>query len=216
MRIISSGAANKLGVSKVNRTDGDGPITFVEVLDTIKNAGSADKVQLGEILDRFGRRAFGPFLLVPALIAILPVIGMLPGVSLAMAGIEIAVSLDLVLGKRGLKLPKRVRSLSVPRKTLSRSVELARPFAKWTSKIVRTRLTAIVQGEARFLVGALALLLAVLMLIGALVPGGIVAPAIAMMILGLGLTSHDGVLVLLALLIALGSMGAIGWWFLLR
>ncbi len=197
-------------------TDGEGPLTFLEVLDTIDGAGSADKVQLGEILDKFGRRAFGPFLLVPALIAILPVIGMLPGVSLAMAAIEIAVAVDLVLGKRGLHLPKRVRSLAVPRKALSRSLALTRPFAHWAGRYVHTRLTPIVQGEARFLVGVLALLLAVLMLIGALVPGGIVAPAIAMMILGLGLTSHDGVLILVALALALGSLGLATWWFLLR
>jgi hypothetical protein len=192
----------------------DGPLTFAEVLDTLEGAGRAEKLNLGSVLDSFGRRAFGPFLLVPALIAVLPVVGALPGVSLATAGVELIVATQLALGERRLHLPRRVRSVPIPRKALSFSVRTLRPMAHRIGRLVRPRLRNLTNGGGRLAVGALALILAVLMLIGALVPGGIVLPALGMIILGLGLTSQDGVLILASLTFAVGSI-ALGLWWLL-
>lgn len=192
----------------------DGPLTFVQVLDAIERAGNADKVTLGEILDSFGRRAFGPLLLVPAVIAILPVVGALPGVSLLTAGLECAVSVELLLGKRGFRLPERMRRLTIPRKILGRSLKLLRPTARFSERFVRPRLTGIVNGGAKQLVGALALIVALLMFLGALVPGAIVPPAIAMIVLALGLTSRDGVLILASFVLAVGNIGLVVWWLL--
>ncbi|MFZ1988317.1 MAG: exopolysaccharide biosynthesis protein [Alphaproteobacteria bacterium] len=192
----------------------DGPLTFLQVLDAIESAGKADKVTIGEILDSFGRRAFGPLLLVPAVIAILPVVGALPGVSLLTAGLECAVSVELLLGKRGFRLPKRVRGLAIPRKLLGRSLKLMRPTARFSERFVRPRLTGLVNGGAKQVVGGLAVIVALLMMLGALVPGAIVPPAIAMIILALGLTSRDGVLVLASLVLALGNIGLVAWWLL--
>jgi len=192
----------------------DGPLTFVQVLDAIESAGKADKVTLGEILDNFGQRAFGPLLLVPAVIAILPGVGALPGVSLLTAGLECAVSIELLLGKRGFRLPKRVRKLAIPRKLLRRSLKLMRPTARFTERFVRARLTGLVNGGAKQAVGGLAVIVALLMFLGALVPGAIVPPAIAMIALALGLTSRDGVLILASLVLALGNVGLVAWWLL--
>jgi hypothetical protein len=198
----------------MNTPSPDGPLSFSQVLDTIESAGKADKVTLGEILDSFGQRAFGPLLLVPAVIAILPVVGILPGVSLLMAGLECAVSIELLLGKRGFRLPNRVRKLTIPRKLLMRSLKLMRPAARFSERFVRPRLELLVNGGARQVAGALAVIVASLMLVGALLPGAIVPPAIAMIILALGLTSRDGVLVLASLALALGNIGLVAWWLL--
>jgi hypothetical protein len=193
---------------------GDGPLSFSQVLDTIENAGNAEKVTLGEILDGFGQRAFGPFLLVPALIAILPIVGALPGVSLLTAGLSLAVAIELLLGRRGFHLPSRVRHIVIRRKVLATSLRFVRPLARFSERFIRPRLSGLVNGGATQIVGALAVTLALLMLIGALVPGAIVPPAIAMIILALGLTSRDGVLVLAALTLTLGNIGLVLWWLL--
>jgi hypothetical protein len=191
----------------------DAPLSFLDVLDTIERAGQADRVNLGEILDSFGNRAFGPFMLVPALVAVLPVVGALPGVSLVMAGVELVVALQFVLGERRLHLPKRVRQLAIPRRALSFSLRMVRPVAKWAGKVVKPRLRLLTDG-GRLATGALAVLLALLMFVGALVPGGIVPPALGMIVLGLGLTSQDGVLIVGSLTFAVASI-ALGLWWLL-
>ena len=198
----------------MDQPTGEGPLTFAEVLDTLELAGRSEKLNLGSILDSFGRRAFGPFLLVPALIAVLPLVGALPGVSLATAGVEVIVALQLALGERRLHLPRRIRSIGIPRRALAFSVRTLRPMAHTIGRLVRPRLRSFTNGGARLAVGALALILALLMLVGALVPGGIVLPALGMIILGLGLTSQDGVLILVSLTLALGSIGLGLWWLL--
>ena len=198
----------------LDQPTGEHPLTFSEVLDTLEGAGSAERLSLGDILDSFGRRAFGPFLLVPALIAVLPVVGALPGVSLVTAGVELVVAGQLALGERRLHLPKRVRAIVIPRRALSFSIRMLRPMAHTIGRLVRPRLRGLTNGGARVAVGALAVILAVLMLVGALVPGGIVLPALGMIILGLGLTSQDGALILASLTFAVGSIGLLLWWLL--
>jgi len=201
--------------SDVDPGPSDGPLSFSQVLDRMETAGTAETVSLGELLGSFGRRAFGPFLLVPALVAILPVVGALPGVSLLTAIIELGVSVQLALGQRGLHLPERIRRVAVPRKALMLSVRLMRPVAHAAGHAVRPRLQMLTtDGGARMAAGVLALTLAALMLIGALIPGGIVLPAIGMIVLALGLTSRDGLLLVIALAFGLGSIGAGLWWML--
>lgn len=187
------------------------PLSFDEVLDIIEGAGIADNVTIGDLQDAFGRRAFGPFLLAPALIAVLPVVGALPGVSIATALVDLAVSVELALGQRRLNLPKWARGLAVPRKPLRRAIKLVRPVSRWAGKVVKPRLQHVVNGRTRSATGALAVLLSSLMLVGALVPGGSVLPALAVIILALGLTSQDGVLVLLSAALGLGSVGLVLW-----
>lgn len=200
------------GFERARRAAQDGrPLSFDEVLDIIEGAGLAENVTIGDLQDAFGRRAFGPFLLVPALIAVLPVVGALPGVSIGTALVDLAVSVELALGQRRFNLPKWARGLAVPRKPLKQAIKLVRPVSRWAGKIVKPRLQHVVNGRTRMLTGAFAVSLSSLMLVGALVPGGSVLPALAMILLALGLTSQDGVLVLLSGALGLGSFGLVLW-----
>jgi hypothetical protein len=196
--------------------DDDGPLSFNDVLDTIEHAGQNDSVTLGEILDAFAGRAFGSLLLVPAIVAILPVVGALPAVSLTTASIDLVFSIQLMLGERGFHLPERVRRLGIPRTALSRAIDMIRPVARWVGPLVHPRWQALTDREAHWAIGAVAVILSGAMLIGALVPGGIVLPATAMIILGLGLTSHDGVVVVIASALGLGSLALAYWWLIMH
>lgn len=190
----------------MRRARNGGPLSFSDVLNILGGAGNGSRVTVQDLMDAFGRRAFGPFLLIPAVIAILPVVGALPGVSTFVALIEVVVALELALGTRRVKLPGFARRLAVPRWTLKRSIQVIQPFARWVGRFIRPRLQGLSGGLLRQFSGLLALALAILMLIGAMLPGTIVPPAIAMILLSLGLTSRDGLLVLIAAAIGAGSI----------
>jgi hypothetical protein len=214
MTAHSDGAAGDgcAGFERARRAAQEGrPLSLDEVLDIIEGAGQADKVTIGDLQDAFGRRAFGPFLLVPALIAILPVVGALPGVSVGTALADLAVSAALALGHKRVNLPGWARRMAVARKPLRQSIKLIRPVSRWAGKVVKPRLQHVVNGQTRLLTGALAVVLSSLMLVGSLVPGGSVVPALGMILLSLGLTSQDGVLILLSGALGAGSVGLVLW-----
>jgi hypothetical protein len=50
------------------------------VLEQIREATSGDSVSFGEFIDALGQRAYGPMMLVPAIIAVAPT-GAIPGMS---------------------------------------------------------------------------------------------------------------------------------------
>ena len=185
----------------------DRALTITEVLDAIEGAGSLEKVTVGEILDSFGRRAYGPMLLVPALVAALPVVGALPGVSMATAAIDLVIAAQLLLDKDGgVKLPKVLRSVSVPKRALNFGLRWVRPVAKRIDPLIKSdRLAFLTKEPFKRIDAALAVFIALAMCVGSLLPGTIFPPAVAMIVLALGLTSRDGVLILLAAAVAIGS-----------
>jgi hypothetical protein len=190
---------------------GDRALSITEVLDVIEGAGQRDKVSLGEIFDSFGRRSYGPMLLVPALVAVFPVVGALPGVSITTSVIDLVFAIQLLLNQDGPKLPKLLRSIEVPRRALNFGLRWARPVAKRINPFIKSeRLAWLTEKPFKFANGALAVFVALAMCAGSLLPGTILPPALAMIILALGLTSRDGVLVLLAAALALGSAVLIG------
>ncbi len=172
-------------------------------------------VRLGALLDEVAGRAFGPLLLVPALLAILPVIGAIPGMSVLTAGLLALIAGQALLGRRQPWMPARLRRLPVRRRPLAEGVTRAEPWLRRIDRVLRPRLTWMTRGP-----GLLAAMLCVLAMAGlmvplAVVPFGVMAPGTAVFLVALGVTAEDGAWTLAgclaALAAALASLRLLGW-----
>lgn len=181
--------------------DGGPGLSLEEVLDRLVEARDGGEMSVDDVLAAFGPRAFGPLLLVPALIAITPVIGALPGVSWGCSALVVLVSIQFLLSSRKMWLPGFIRRAHMPDRRFDAMMERVRPWFRRIGFLFRPRLQILLHPVVVWFVGLLCLALGLAMFVFSVVPGGIVIPAAAVLLLALALTTHDGLLLLFGLFI---------------
>ena len=175
--------------------DGASSLSLTDVLDKLADKAGEDTVTLGDLLGAFGRRAYGPLLLIPAIVAVAPT-GAIPGMSIVTGSLVGLVALQLLVGRPSPWLPPRLLRISFSRELLDRSIGKARPVASWTERFIRPRLTFLTSAPFPQIAAIICILMAASMYPLALVPFGVALPGTAVGVIGLGLTSQDGALVL--------------------
>ena len=166
-----------------------------EVLDSTIEETEGDKVTLGEIMDSLGARSFGPLILFLALIAISP-IGMIPGMSIITGSLLILICGQILLFRNHPWLPEKLTSKEFSREKLEETVEKARPWALKLDRFMTERLVFLSQTPMLQIIALVCIALAISFYPLALVPFGVLAPAVAILIFGLGLTVSDGIVLL--------------------
>ncbi|GGE34053.1 hypothetical protein GCM10011367_05630 [Marinicauda pacifica] len=187
------------------------PSSLQDVLEDLTKEGDSETISVDDILEALAHRSFGPLLLIPALLSVLPVVGALPGVSYAMAGLAFFISFHFVVSKPKLWLPSPIRNMKMDRDGFEKGLEKSRPVIKWIDRMVVPRFALALRDPMPRLISILCLLVSILMLIYASVPGGIVIPAVALILLSLGLTTHDGIVIVLGILASLATIGGSVW-----
>lgn len=172
-----------------------------------------ETVAFGELLEAVGVQAYGPLLLVPALIAALPVIGAIPGMSIVTGSVIGLIALQVLIGRRQPWLPKRLTSFSFKREPLVKGVEWAEPKLEKVDRFIRPRKTFLVRGPARHFVALAAILNAVLFYPAAFLPFAVTAPALTVALLAVGVTTTDGNWVIAGYLGTALSTGLIAYLF---
>lgn len=124
-------------------TDDRVPGPIRAILHDLRAMGAAERVSVGDLMDRFGAASFAPALMVPALIVVSPLSGIffLPTVM----GLTMAlIALQMLVGRRSLWLPAviRARGLSGPR--LIRAAERLERPAAWLDRRTRRRMPVFV------------------------------------------------------------------------
>lgn len=181
------------------------------VLDELAEGTSGHEVSIGELMQAIGTRAFGPLLLVPAIIAISP-IGAIPGFSILMGIIIILIATQLLGMRRHPWIPQRLEKFSFGRQRLHRTLKLIRPYAEKIDLVLKPRLDFLTGPPFVQLVAVACLVMAALMFPLALVPFGVLFPGLAVALLALGLTAHDGLLILMGLAVSLSASWLAGSW----
>jgi len=188
------------------------PGSLVELLRLIERTrDGSSSVRLGAVLDMIGRRSFGPMLLLAGLIVLAPLIGDIPGVPTVIGIFVFLVALQLLLGREHVWLPGWLLTRRIPRATLHKAVTLMMPVARFVDRFLRPRLTMLVNGGARFGVALLAMLVSLLMPVMEFVPFSANAAGITLTVFGLALIARDGLLALIAFVLAGLSVGVIVW-----
>ena len=175
-----------------------------ELLERLVSETDGKTVSIDEILDALGSQSFGPMLLIPAIIAVAPT-GAIPGMSLITGTIIFLVSLQMLIGREHIWLPKRVTGFEFDRSKLKSSVSAAKPWTDWLQGLFSHRLTFLVEQPALKLIAVTCMLLAASMFPLALLPFAVAVPGTAVGLFALGVTMRDGLLVALGYALALAA-----------
>ncbi|MDP3801564.1 exopolysaccharide biosynthesis protein [Brevundimonas sp.] len=167
------------------------PRAFSEVL-AILAARRAEKLCLGEVVEAFGDRAFGPVMFFFALINLLP---WPPGGTTLTGAPLLLLSMELAWGRDTLWIPRWAERVSINRSAFRKlSGRLARPV-RWSERLSRPRLYFLTGGFGQGLIGLACLFLSAVLVLP--IFGGNLIPAVAIAFFSLGVIQRDGLAVLL-------------------
>ena len=169
-----------------------------DVLCNAIDAAHGEKVTVGDLLDRYDDRSFGPVFTLMGLLAVVPPISAIPGVP-AIAGVIIALfSVQMLFGKDHIWLPQKVEKLSMEKGTLQKAHDKSENVLATLDSLVTDRLRWATSAPMRFLVAIMVTFLALAMIPLELVPFAVAAPGSAITLFGVAILSRDGALMLLA------------------
>ncbi|MCW8090899.1 exopolysaccharide biosynthesis protein [Alteromonas sp. ASW11-130] len=180
-------------------------INLTEAMDELVKNSSGEKATVHDMVEALENRGYGPLLLAPSIIVILPT-GAIPGVP-SICGITIfLITIQLVFGKMHPWLPQQFEKVEFERDTLKSGVEKVKPYTKKIDKLFRPRLEFFIQPIVMRLLALVCGLTALLMIPLEVIPFAAALPALAVGFIGIGLSTKDGMMALIGLLIATGSV----------
>ncbi|QDT35520.1 exopolysaccharide biosynthesis protein [Thalassoglobus polymorphus] len=182
------------------------------LVDESKEEMDGDEVNIGELLDSFESRGFGPLLLIPALISISP-LGTIPGMSIVTGSLIFVIATQMIFRSDHPWIPKRLEEISFSRERYDKTIDKMTPWIKWIDHWVCDRWGFMTVGPMHYVVAAVMILLSLTYYPLAVVPFGVLLPGTAMAFFALGITMRDGYLVTLGLVAACGAAyGMLALW----
>ncbi|MFD2262890.1 exopolysaccharide biosynthesis protein [Lacibacterium aquatile] len=180
------------------------PENAAQILDKLTGlADQEEQITLNDVIEAFGNRSYGPMLLIPACIELTP-IGSIPGVPTVIALLIIFTALQMALGRKHLWLPGFLLERSVTAETLRKAVDKMRRPAKWADRWFHGRLKQLTKGRYLRIAAVACILMACTVPPLELLPLATTIPMAAIAVFALGVTLRDGVIVLAAILLAIG------------
>lgn len=169
-----------------------GGIRLSDILENLA-PGTDGRISLARLDEALADRSFGAFLVVFAIPNLIP---LPPGATLILGIPLIIVAWQMFASrKNSIWLPQRVASYSVDGERYRQLLGRILPWLRWIEGAVRPRFWFLETRRSERLLGAFALLLAVVVFIP--IPFGNWLPALALSIIGLSVTERDGYGILL-------------------
>lgn len=190
---------------------GQGEVRNLEdLLDHLEENTSGEEATLDDVRDAVGHRAYGPLLLAIGLINVSP-IGMIPGIWLFTATIALIVAFQLLISADEPWMPDGVLKKSFPRKRMKQTNKWLKPWAKRVDSVIRPRFTFLFNPPVLQLVALLAIAMALITYPLSMIPGAGIISGTALVLIGLGLTVRDGLLVMFSTAFAGGAVWLLVW-----
>lgn len=169
---------------------------------------AGEHINIGDLIDALNSRGYGPLLIAPALITLLPT-GAIPGVPAVCAALIGLISIQILMGSKQPWLPQKLKDFSFSRGRFMKTVNKVKPLTRKIDRLFHPRLEFLVRHEIQPVIAILCLLLAVSIIILGWIPFLAMIPASAILLMGLGLSTHDGLLIAIALVFTTGSFAAL-------
>ncbi|MEQ1619077.1 MAG: exopolysaccharide biosynthesis protein [Terricaulis sp.] len=187
------------------------PDTLSEVLDEVQAQIGDDGVKpkdmsLGELLDAVGRQSFGPLLLIIGLFAISPAT-IMPGMTWLAAALTLLIAGQMALGFKHVWLPGWVQSVKAPRALVRLGVREARDWSGRIDGLLRPRLGFLSRPPFVNVIALFCIAAALITFPLGLIPFAPLAPGLAVVFFGLGMTARDG----LWLALGAAALGGAVW-----
>ncbi|MBX7484003.1 exopolysaccharide biosynthesis protein [Qipengyuania qiaonensis] len=172
------------------------PFSVTDVLRELDELAShGDQVRVADVLDDFGGRSFGPFIMIPALLEITPV-GGIPGVPTVLALFISLIAGQLLVGRDHVWMPQVVQQRAVGSRKLHKAVRKLRGLASFLDRYSEGRLEGLTEGPVIRLVALIVIALCCTVPPLEFLPFASSIPMLAIAVLGMALTVRDGALVL--------------------
>jgi len=168
-----------------------------DILDALGEAENGDTVSVGDVLTAFEDRSSGVLITMFGLLAALPIIGAVPGMSIVTGAIILIVIVHSAIGGGRISLPGPLERLRIKRSLFDKGLKRGRAITDRVDKVLRPRLAILAQTTpARIAIKIAVALLAISMFPLAIVPYGVTAPAAGIVAFGLALIARDGAMAL--------------------
>lgn len=185
---------------------------LTDILVKLADEPDGDELSLVSVVETMQGRGFGPLLLAPTLMVVLPT-GAIPGVPTLSALLIVLVAGQLVVGKRTPWVPGRLRQASFEREKFQAAVARVRPWTERIDRLLKPRLRALTVWPFNRIGALVCLLLAVAMVPLELVPFAAAVPALIIALYALALAAHDGALALFSLVgMVAAVLAAVHFW----
>jgi len=186
------------------------PNNITDVLDTLRSETDGGEVSLGEVLEVFDGRAYGPLLMIPGLITVMPT-GAIPGVPSVMGLTVLLISTQMLFAQKRPWLPKPLRERRIGRERLVNAIEKTYPYAEKIERFIKHRLGWASGKVARYAAAITCMCISPTLLIFEVLPPGAFLPGLATLLFGVGLTARDGAVTLGAFAVAAFGFGLAAW-----
>ena len=164
------------------------------------------EVCISDVLDDFGGRSFGPFIMLPALLELTPV-GGIPGVPTFLAALIALVAVQLLIGKEHIWMPGFLQNRAVESRKLHKGIAKLRGTAHSLDEHSHGRLKSMTQGVWVKIAALVVILLCMTVPPLEVLPFASSGPMLAIAAIGLALTVRDGVVMLVALALGIAAIG---------
>ena len=180
-----------------------------DVLDqALEVAEGQDAVSVGDLLDAFGTRSFGPVLVLFGLLALFPPVGAVPGVPIVLGAALLLFAVQFALGRDHVWLPGVLEARSLDRDKLEKSDDKARGWLRRIDRVFKPRLSALAGPAAERAAAVCAVVHAFLMIPLEFV-SLVAIPGVALTAFGVGLMARDGVFVGIGFVATAAAVGAL-------
>lgn len=173
------------------------------VLLGLAEGAPTERLTIGDIVAALGPRGFSLMFFILGLPNSLP---MPPPIALVSGFLMVFISLQIVVGRSALWLPKSILKNSLSRGDVAKAVDKAMPWVKWIEKLAQPRFDIFSQPVTWRVLGV-ALLILSIALVFALPVVGQIPLGVALCLIGLGLVERDGYLVITGF--AVGAIGVV-------
>lgn len=195
--------------SPEHERNADQPDGLADVFDELDNSVNRDSeqntVRLGVLLSAVGRRSYGPLLLIIGLFSISPAT-IVPGMTMAAAAITLLVALQMALGMQRPWLPRAALAIKIPRRPLFAFIDKARPrVERMDGVFLKERLSFMSAAPFAILIALCVAAAALVTFPLSFIPFAPVAPGLAVVLFGLGITARDGLWLGLGMALTGGS-----------
>jgi len=172
--------------------EGDRPISEI-----LQELCEQDSVRIGDIIDRFGGRAFGALLFVFSIPNLLP---LPPGSSTILGAPLLLLAPQLALGVSGPWLPRFVDNRSLSGADLDKAFGRLIPWVQRVERISRPRIELFFGAIGDRIIGAICSALAFVLILP--IPLGNLLPALTIGFFGFALFSRDGIFAIVGYVLA--------------
>jgi len=168
------------------------------LFDAVLTAGAGERVTVEDALDAVGQSSFGALILVPALILVSPLSG-IPGLPTTLGLVIFLVCVQYLVGRDRIWLPGRLRRAGMSRSRLEKAFRSVRPFVRLLDRIVKPRLTFLVNRLTVAIFAGICASLALTFPPLEALPFVATATASVIALYGFAILARDGIVGLLAL-----------------